>query len=1219
MIAPMRVGWEFWIDRGGTFTDVIGVAPDGTLHVRKVLSRRDRASGAGDPGLAVVRSLIAAARGAWARIAALKVGTTVATNALLERTGAEVLLVTTAGFADALAIGDQSRPDIFARHIVRPERLYGQVIEARERIDADGRVLTALDETALARDLERARRAGVRAVAIAFLHGWRHTVHERAAAALARDMGFEEVSVSHELAPLVRFVPRAETTVLNAYLAAHVRAYVADLERELGEVDSGARLELMQSHGGLTGARTFHAASSLLSGPAGGLIGARSVAARLGVTRLVSFDMGGTSTDVALIDGDLPRRHEQRIAGIRVQATLLDVHTIAAGGGSVLRLRDGRASVGPDSAGADPGPACYGRGGPATLTDAQLLLGRLRADTLPHLFGADGMQGIDAAAAAERFAQLLTALRTPPVEPSAAPLETDSRARGAGPESLAEAFLEVAVAAMANAIRRVSVRQGVDPGELALLAFGGAAGQYACQVARAAGIRHIIVHPLASVLSAYGVGVADRSALLRRSLRMPLGQAALREAAGALDALECEARAELGSASEPAGETRVTRLLELRAGDSEITLAVPFAPLEEVSRHFTELHRRRFAFDPVGVEIHIEALTVEVRRSTVDAARLSTARAEPAPTLPATARVWFGAWREVPLVASAQLTEPLTGPALIVEPHSTLVLEPGWTAHRLPTGEILVDARATPALACAGASASALAAPARIEIFNNLFMHIAEQMGEVLRQTAQSVNIKERLDYSCALFDACGGLVANAPHMPVHLGSMGASVRAVIDARGAAFRPGEAWLLNSPYHGGTHLPDMTVVTPVFLAGSRAPDFFVASRAHHADVGGTTPGSMPAFSRSIEDEGVLIENLLVVEDGRLREAEIVARLGASPHPARNPRQNLADLRAQLAANARGAVELERAVREQGLDAVRAGMRQVQANAAACVRLALERLTDGEFRYEMDGGQVIAVRIELDRRARRARVDFSGTSPQGEHNFNAPRAVCVAAVLYVFRTLVERPIPLNEGCLAPLEVLIPRGSMLDPCPPAAVAAGNVETSQVIVDALYGALGALAASQGTMNNLTFGDEHLQYYETIAGGSGAGPGFDGCDAVQTHMTNSRLTDPEILEGRFPVLVREFRIRRGSGGGGRYRGGDGLVRRLQFRARLSGALLANRRRIAPFGLAGGAAAAPGAARIERAHGGIEELGATARFLLEPGDELEILTPGGGGYGTPVS
>jgi 5-oxoprolinase (ATP-hydrolysing) len=1227
----MSPGWQFWIDRGGTFTDVIGVSPSGQLHVRKVLSNQ---SEDGDPGIQGAREILTAgaamtdarppeqmtfiAPGTGTDVSArtpgplpevesiqaVKVGTTVATNALLERTGEPVVLVTTLGFADGLRIGYQNRPDIFARHIVLSGRLYSHAIEADERMDADGRSLLALDEKRLRSELQQARDAGYRAVAIVLLHGWKFPQHEQTAAAIARSLGFEEVSVSHELSPLVRFVARGDTTVLNAYLALPLGQYVSAVQRELRSLDPCARLELMQSNGGLAAADSFHAMSSVLSGPAGGLIGMQWIGNRLGIPKLVGFDMGGTSTDVSLLDGELPRRFEHSIAGVRLQSSMLDVHTIAAGGGSILHFADGRFAAGPDSAGAEPGPACYGKGGPLTLTDVQVLLGHLRPDTLPSVFGTDGRSRIDARVVADKFAALAAEVAA-------------ARSEGAGDldvglELLAESFLAVAVEAMANAIRQVSTRQGLDAAEFTLFCFGGAAGQHACRVAHAAGMRKVLVHPLASVLSAFGIGVADRLAVRRGSVRQPL--TSLDGTASRFRELEDQARAELATFS--GQDVTVERWLELRAGDSETSLSVPANTHSRALAEFSDLHLRRFGFATAVDRISIDAIRVEVRMPSIDAVSLRMPRSGSELPLPSTVRAWFGEWIEVPVLRSESLTR-LKGPALIVEPNSTIVLERDWTARRLEGGELLLESGAgraeAPATHRRDSGQDLAPDPARIEIFNNLFMHIAEQMGEVLKATAQSVNIKERLDYSCALFDASGGLVANAPHMPVHLGSMGASVRAVIDR--AIQCPGYSWLVNSPYHGGTHLPDLTVVTPVFLADASGPDFFVASRAHHADIGGSTPGSMPPFSRTIDEEGVLFDCFPLVVAGSLREQELREALRSARYPARNPDQNVADLRAQLAANARGIMEIQRAVSRHTLPVVRSYMRHVQDNAAASVRNAIGHLRPGAFRYEMDSGHVIAVRIDIDRVTRSARIDFTGTSRQDPHNFNAPRAVCLAAVLYVFRTLIDRPIPLNEGCLEPLEVIIPPGSMLDPAPPAAVAAGNVETSQCIVDALYGALGVLAASQGTMNNLTFGDSRLQYYETIAGGSGAGPEFDGCDAVQTHMTNSRLTDPEILESKYPVLVREFSIRRGSGGRGLHRGGDGTVRKLEFRATMSGALLANHRRVAPFGLHGGESGAPGRGWITRASGKVDHLSATAHFEVEPGDILTIETPGGGGYG----
>ncbi len=1200
--------WQFWIDRGGTFTDVIGLAPDGQLHVRKVLSQQvERAEGA-DAGIAGMRRILEAQLGPQRSFAgcigSVKVGTTVATNALLERQGEPVLLVVTAGFADALRIGYQNRPDIFARHIELPQQLYARVIEAKERMEAQGEERTPLDTEHLEAELAVAFRAGLRAVAIVFVHGWRYPQHECQAAEIARRMGFEEVSVSHELSPLVRFVARGDTTVLNAYLAPPLRAYLEGLREQLHQLDPTARLELMQSNGGLAAVERFRALASVLSGPAGGLIGMAWIGEHAGFERLIGFDMGGTSTDVSLLDGQLPRRFEHLIAGVRLQQTMLDVHTIAAGGGSVLAARDGRLAVGPASAGSVPGPACYGRGGPLTLTDVQVLLGRLRPDTLPAVFGRDGCARIDAARVAEAFGQLAHA---------------GECGAGQSPEALAGAFLDVAVESMANAIRQVSTRQGLDADEFTLFCFGGAAGQHACRVAAAAGMHRVLVHPLASVLSAFGIGVADRLAVRRASLRQSLTGPVLESARGMLAELEHSARRELEPYGADPGSLQVMQMLEVRAGDSDTTVSVPMGPAPAVRAAFHSAHLRRFGFEARALEVIIEAVRIEVRMASLPSASLRMPTQGLAQPLPASAPVWFeGHWQDVPLVPADGTRERIEGPALIVAPHSTVVLEPRWCARRLPGGEWLLEHESQGAAAGPQPPRSheASADPARIEIFNNLYMHIAEQMGEVLKATAQSVNIKERLDYSCALFDAEGGLIANAPHMPVHLGSMGASVRAVIAARRGQLHRGEAWLLNSPYHGGTHLPDMTVVSPVFLSDSAQPDCFVASRAHHADIGGTTPGSMPPFSRTIEEEGVLFECFQLLEEGRLREQELRAALGSTRYPARRPDQNVADLRAQLAANARGIAEIERAVARHGLAAVHAYMRHVQINAAKCMREAIARLRSGEFRYELDDGQVIAVRVTIE--ADSAHIDFTGTSGPHAGNFNAPRAVCIAAVVYVFRTLINRPIPLNEGCLEPLTISIPTGSLLAPVHPAAVAAGNVETSQCIVDALYGALGVLAASQGTMNNLTFGNEQLQYYETIAGGAGAGEGFAGCDAVQTHMTNSRLTDPEILEARFPVLLREFRIRRGSGGGGRYRGGDGVVRCIEFRAPLCGALLANHRRIRPFGLAGGEPGAAGYGELRRAGGATEVIGATARFEVGAGDVLTVFTPGGGGFGTRV-
>ncbi|MGE3666401.1 MAG: hydantoinase B/oxoprolinase family protein [Steroidobacteraceae bacterium] len=1185
--------WEFWIDRGGTFTDVIGRAPDGRLHVRKVLSREGD-----DPGLAAARAIVAANDGD-ARIGAFKIGTTVATNALLERRGEPVVLVTTRGFGDALRIGYQDRPDVFARHIVLPEPLYAEVIEAGERIGADGTVIEALAAEPLAARLRAAHARGRRAVAIVFMHGYRHPAHEAAAVQLARAAGFETVAASHIVSPLVRFVARGDTTVFDAYLSPPLARYLDRVAAAAAAIDARARLLFMQSAGGLVEAGRFRAAASVLSGPAGGLTGMARLGARLGLDALIGFDMGGTSTDVSVYAGQLAQRFEHDLAGTRLQAPMLDIHTIAAGGGSVLGFEDGRMQVGPASAGSQPGPACYGRGGPLTVTDLQVALGRLQPGFLPAVFGPDGTARIDAgvvqSALAQRRAQIGVAGST---------------------EDLAAAWLDIAVESMANAVRQVCAARGEDPARFALFCFGGAAPQHACAVAAACDMRRVVIHPLASVLSAFGIGISDWLETRRESLRAPLDTAGLAAARARLDALAGEAARALP------GElpAQVRRWLEVRAGDSEAALDVD-ADDATPRAAFLAAQHARYGFADENAALSIESVRVEAR-ATPPFPDLHDVASVPLASLPGQARAHFGGrWHDTQVLPFAAAGE-VAGPALIVDANFTVVVEPGWHARRAPTGELIlerVEIPAEPAARTIGAPVPVAAPdPARIEIFGNLFMHIATQMGSVLRDTAQSINIKERLDYSCALFDARGRLLANAPHMPVHLGSMGASVREVIRQHGHTLRTGDAWLLNSPYHGGTHLPDLTVVTPAYLSGGAQPDAFVASRAHHADIGGITPGSMPPFSTCIDEEGVLIEGLRIVAQGRLDEAALRRALAGTRHPARNPGQNVADVRAQLAANARGLDELMSAARRHGLGTLLAYFGHVRDNAEECVRATIARLRSGEFQVDMDGGQRIAVRIDLDAQRRAARIDFTGTSPQGAHNFNAPRAVCTAAVIYVFRTLVDRAIPLNEGCLAPLELVVPEGSMLAPVAPAAVVAGNVETSQALVDALYGALGTLAASQGTMNNLTFGNAQLQYYETIAGGAGAGPDFDGASAVQTHMTNSRLTDPEILELRYPVRLREFAVRRGSGGAGRRRGGDGIVRAIEFLAPMTGAILANRRSTLPFGLAGGKPGAAGETRLRRANGTVVELASSDRFDAQPGDVIEVRTPGGGGYGEPV-
>ncbi|MGE0030459.1 MAG: hydantoinase B/oxoprolinase family protein [Steroidobacteraceae bacterium] len=1193
MIA--KRGWQFWIDRGGTFTDIIGRAPDGRLIVDKRLS--ESAQGSVDPGIAGILAMLARHDGPDAAIEVIRIGTTVATNALLERQGVPTALVTTAGLGDALAIGYQNRPHLFRLKIELPAPLYREVVEADERVTAEGEVVRALDERRLAADLERLRQAGIASIAIVFLHGYRHVQHERTAAALARRMGFDEVVASHEASPLIRFISRGDTTVVDAYLTPLLGRYVGALRESLGRRHREVRLEFMQSNGGLVAPEAFRACNAVLSGPAGGLVATARIAEGLGRPKLIAFDMGGTSTDVALYDGALPQRFETLVAGVRLQAPMMNIHTVAAGGGSVLAFASGRLCVGPQSAGSFPGPACYRNGGPLTVTDVQVLLGRIRPADFPAIFGARGDEVLDAAIVQRRFDELASEVS------AATGARTDT-------ERLASGFLDVAIESMARAIRHVSVRLGHDPADFALCCYGGAAPQHACRVADALGIAEILIHPLAGVLSAWGIGLADRRLMRRKSVERPLGEwtaTQLEEEFAALTGPLADSLAAQGEAA-----PRLRRVLELRAPGTETALEVEYGPLSSIARSFRDQFERRFGFappqgEPVVATLQAEAIVAGDRSGAADS-RIGLS------TPPRTARAWFEEWRQVPLHARAALAPDMAvaGPALIIEANTTTVVEPGWAVQALHDGSLRLTRRDRVAAAAADAGHPD---PARLELFNHRFMQVAEQMGAVLQATAVSVNIRERLDFSCALFDAEGALIANAPHMPVHLGSMGASVRSVIAANRDGLRRGRAWMLNAPYAGGTHLPDITVVTPVFIAEDPAPAFFVASRAHHADIGGITPGSMPPASRSIDEEGVLFDNFLLTDDGGLRERELRALLGAGSWPARNPDQNVADLKAQLAANTRGIAELEALVARCGRAMVTSYMAHVQDNAEGCVRAVIGRLGDGHRRYEMDDGSVIEVAVRVDHAARSAVIDFAGTSPQRPGNFNAPLAVCTAAVLYVFRTLVDSDLPLNEGCLRPLAIRVERGSMLNPVPPAAVVAGNVETSQCIVDALYGALGVLAASQGTMNNLTFGDASHQYYETIAGGAGAGPGFDGASGVQTHMTNSRLTDPEVLESRHPVLLREFRYRRGSGGAGTHRGGDGLVRRIAFRAPMTVAILSNHRRVAPFGLAGGNDGATGINRLLRASGESIELPACASSEVGAGDEIVIETPGGGGFG----
>ncbi|MDN3920538.1 hydantoinase B/oxoprolinase family protein [Roseateles violae] len=1208
--------WQFWIDRGGTFTDLVGRGPDGGLRSLKLLSEHPEQYA--DAAVEGIRRLLGLSPGEAItpeRVECVKMGTTVATNALLERKGEPTLLVTTRGFRDALRIAYQARPRLFERHIRLPELLYSRVVEARERIAADGTIALPLDLAALRGELQAALDAGLRACAIVFMHGWRHTVHEAAAAALARELGFAQVSVSHEVSPLMKLVSRGDTTVVDAYLSPILRRYV---EQVAGQMP-GVPLLFMQSSGGLTEARHFQGKDAILSGPAGGIVGMVRTGLQAGHRKLIGFDMGGTSTDVSHFAGadasDYERAFETQVAGVRMRAPMMSIHTVAAGGGSIIRFDGSRLRVGPESAGANPGPACYRRGGPLTTTDANVLLGRIQPELFPQVFGPAGDQALDGAVVARHFAELAEQM-------------------GTTPEQAASGALRIAVAGMANAIKKISVARGHDVSGYTLQCFGGAGGQHACAVADALGMGRVFIDPLAGVLSAYGMGLADRIAMREAQLEAALDAAGLAAAEQRFAALEQAARAELRAQGLAEADLQTRRGARLRYQGTDTALALPWGDLAALRQRFEAAYRQRFAFLMPQRPLIIEAVSVELvaAGAALDGraeAAVEEHRAEPLRQLPmfcADEASGEDGWRPAGLFRRESLRPGalIDGPALIAERNATVVVEPGWQG-RLSAGGALELRRVAPRRErfAVGTAVD----PIMLEVFNKLFMNIAEQMGQRLQNTAHSVNIKERLDFSCALFDAAGQLIANAPHMPVHLGSMSESIRTVIAAN-PAMRPGDVYMLNDPYRGGTHLPDVTVVTPVWLDGQAQPRFYVASRGHHADIGGITPGSMPPFSTTIEQEGQRFDNFLLVREGQLREAELRAALGAGPWPARNPEQTVADLRAQIAANEKGQQELQAMVAQYGAATVAAYMGHVQDNAEESVRRVIGALKDGGYELPLDNGAVIRVQLSVDRIARSARIDFSGSSAQLANNFNAPKSVTMAAVLYVFRTLVDDDIPLNAGCLKPLQVIVPEGTMLNPRAPGAVVAGNVETSSCVTNALYGALGVMAAGQCTMNNFTFGNARYQYYETISGGSGAGVvkddagrvvgGFDGTAVVQTHMTNSRLTDPEVLEFRFPVRLESYEIRAGSGGAGRWRGGDGGVRRIRFLEPMTASILSNGRQHGAFGMAGGAAGAPGINRVERADGRIETLGHIGSVEMGEGDVFVIETPGGGGYGEPL-
>ncbi|WP_306553664.1 hydantoinase B/oxoprolinase family protein [Acidovorax sp.] len=1202
--------WQFWIDRGGTFTDVVGKRPNGSLVTHKLLSENPEQYK--DAAVAGIRHLLGLKPGepvTPALVECVKMGTTVATNALLERKGEPTLLITTKGFKDALRIAYQNRPRLFDRHIVLPELLYERVIEAQERVGARGEVIEPLDEAHLKERLWAAYDAGLRSAAIVFMHGYRYTAHEEAAARIAREAGFTQVSASHATSPMMKLVSRGDTTVVDAYLSPILRRYVDQVASEM----PGVKLFFMQSSGGLTDAQVFQGKDAILSGPAGGIVGMARTAGLAGHDKVIGFDMGGTSTDVSHYAGEFEREFETQVAGVRMRAPMMSIHTVAAGGGSILGFDGARFRVGPESAGANPGPASYRRGGPLAVTDANVMVGKIQPAHFPKVFGHAANEALDGDAVAQKFGDLATQT-------------------GRSAEDVAHGFIQIAVQQMANAIKKISVARGYDVTRYTLQCFGGAGGQHACLVADALGMTRVFVHPLAGVLSAYGMGLADQNVIREQSVETRLVPEALAGIKATLDQLATTARTELERQQVGAGTAVVHRRVHVRYEGSDSALIVPFGSLAEITAAFENAYRQRFAFLMQGKGLVVEAVSVEAVVPG-DAPVEPRHALQPAREVPrrSTVRMYTGgvdgvaAWHDAALVVREDLRpgDVIPGPAIIAEKNATTIVEPGWEAELTDLDHLLLNRRVARAVQHA---VGTTVDPVLLEVFNNLFMNIAEQMGLQLQNTAYSVNIKERLDFSCALFDTAGNLIANAPHMPVHLGSMGESIKTVIRENAGRMQPGDVFVLNDPYHGGTHLPDITVITPVYIADEAEPTFYVGSRGHHADVGGATPGSMPPFSTRIEEEGVQINNVKLVERGVLREAEMIALLESGEYPSRNPQQNMADLRAQIAANEKGQQELRRMVAEFGLDVVLAYMRHVQDNAEESVRRVITRLKDGAFTLPLDNGAQISVAVKVDAKSRSATIDFTGTSAQQTNNFNAPTAVCMAAVLYVFRTLVDDDIPLNAGCLKPLNVIIPPGSMLNPNPPASVVAGNVETSTCITNALYGALGLMAAGQCTMNNFTFGSTRYQYYETISGGSGAGGvwdangqlagGFDGTSVVQCHMTNSRLTDPEVLEFRFPVRLEGYEIRKGSGGAGQYKGGDGGIRRVRFLEPMTASILSNGRHHGAFGMAGGQPGAVGINKVVRSDGRVELLDHIGQAEMQPGDVFEIHTPGGGGFGS---
>lgn len=1233
--------WQFWIDRGGTFTDIVAKQPNGKLVTHKLLSENpERYKDAAVHGVRELLGLNDHEAIPSSAIEAVKMGTTVATNALLERKGERTLLVVTKGFRDQLRIAYQDRPKLFVRKIELPELLYEDVLEVEERISAGGSIEKAIDARKTKTDLLALFNRGYRSVAICLMHGYRFAAHERVVQQIAKEIGYTQVSVSHEVSPLMKFVSRGDTTVVDAYLSPILRRYVDQVQSALGDV----RLQFMQSSGGLTDAHKFQGKDAILSGPAGGIVGAAAVTQLAGFDKMIGFDMGGTSTDVAHFAGEYERAFVTEVAGVRLRAPIMQIHTVAAGGGSICTFDGSKFRVGPESAGANPGPAAYRRGGPLTVTDCNVMVGKLRPELFPSIFGVNGDQPLDVEAVKTKFKAL-----EGEVERATGVKKTS--------EEIASGFLRIAVENMANAIKHISVQRGYDVTEYTMTCFGGAGGQHACMVADSLGMKRVYIHPFAGVLSAYGMGLADVRTMKQAAVEKQLSDQLLTDLQPEFARLGSAAKTDVLAQGVRDDQTRVVNTLALKYDGTDTTIDLPL-PLGEAAAKqrvreasavsliatFEQSYRQRYGFLMPNRALVVEAIASEAIGVTQSSKELPTpVDARTTPLVPnATVDAFFANGTCQANVFYREALQPgdtIDGPAIIKEPIATTVVEPEWRATVTPLNHLVLERVKE---ATRSHAIGTTADPVMLEVFNNLFMAIAEQMGVTLANTSYSVNIKERLDFSCAIFDPDANLVANAPHMPVHLGSMGESVRVVLESRRGQMKPGDAFVVNAPYGGGTHIPDVTVVMPVFIASpsgrghargvgegnipsldashrslpeGETPLFYVAARGHHADIGGITPGSMPPFSKSIEEEGVLLDNVQLVREGVFLEDELTKILTSGQWPVRNVTQNIADLRAQVASCNKGAEELRKMVTHFGRDVTVAYMKHVQDNAEESVRRVIHKLHDGEFGVDLDDGSHIHVKVSIDRATRSATVDFTGTSAQRPSNFNAPKPVSRAVVLYVFRTLVDDDIPMNAGCLKPINIVIPEGSMLAPKYPAAVVAGNVEVSQAATNCLYGALGVLAGAYGTMTNFTFGNDEYQYYETISGGSGAGEGFDGTSVVQCHMTNSRLTDPEVLEFRYPVRVDSHTINHGTGGKGKWRGGDGAERRIRFLQTMTAGVLANYRKNRPHGAQGGAPGASARNWVERADGSREEFGHICEVRMNKDDVFVIQTPGGGGFG----